>query len=295
MNGGSPRVDAADTSRAQQQLAYRPPGALRYQSPIRDGATGLLEETIIPGTSSVELYRTPTTDYLSRFLSISPHIAELYHCNSRIVPSSDVNTVLDPEALKVARDWFYDTALKPDDEVYDRDAAREAGILGSIASLAERAGAALAWLAEAGARDIGYALDVLVLDLGRTWRVLPGSPEAWLERVLSADEVKGIPALLPELRFDPEAALPVLVFITVSPWRYMMLQGPRGYRRALLDAGRFVGTLMQEAGRTGSAIDVSVDFFDVEIDRLLRLDGVERSCVAALAFAGDNAQEAPHD
>jgi hypothetical protein len=238
----------------------------------------------------VELYRTPTTDYLSRFVASSPHIAELYHCNSRISLSSDVNTVLDPEALKVARDWFYDTALKPDDEVYDREAACASGILGSVANLAERAGAAFAWLAEAAARDIGYALDVLVVDRGRTWRVLPGSPEAWLERELSADEVASIPSLLPELRFAPDAGLPVLLFIAVSPWRYMMLQGPRGYRRALLDAGRFVGTITDEARRTGTAIDVAVDFLDVEIDGLLRLDGVERSCVATLAFAGDNAQ-----
>jgi hypothetical protein len=284
-NGSTPA--SAETDSPSDE--YRPPALLRHDRAVFDHATGLLEETIIPPPDSVDLYRTPTTDYISRFLSPTPHIAELFHCNSRIAPCSHVNTVLDQGSFAVARDWFYSTALKPDDDIYDRDQALRSGVLSSVQELADRAGVALQWFAGPDARELAYALDILVLDGARIWRVLPGFPEAWLERTASPQELSELPTILPELALaDP----PPIVFVAGAPWRYMMLQGPRGYRRTLLDAGRLVAGFL-DAGRAAlSPMRTSVDFLDVELDRLLRLDGIERSVLVAIALDPSSESEA---
>lgn len=287
INGDS----ASDSAEPDEKIPYIPPSSLRYRSPILNGATGLLEETIIAAPSSVELHRTPTTDYLSRFLSATPHIAELFHCNSRIAACSDANTVLDRKALGVAHDWFYDTAFKPDDDVYDREAAVQAGVLGAGEEISAPAVAALRWIASDDAPEICYALDLLVIDDSRVWRVLAGAPETWLERTLSSDESRALVTALPELDLDLDRGLPPLIFVAGAPWRYMMLQGPRGYRRTLIDAGRLIGALVDHGRLGGSAVSVSVDFVDIEVDRLLRLDGVERSVLAVVSFDVDEKEE----
>src|SRR5690606_24231160 len=66
------------------------------------------------------------------------------------------------------------------------------------------------------------------------------------------------------------------------PWRAMLFDGPRGYRRMLMDAGvllNALGAATQGAGRVPVPV---FDFYDDEVDGLLGNDGVERSVVAML-------------
>jgi hypothetical protein len=62
----------------------------------------------------------------------------------------------------------------------------------------------------------------------------------------------------------------------------MAFEGPRGYRRALLDCGALIQLLSSLTARVNGTLAVTTDFYDRELDSVLGLDGVERT-VAAVA------------
>lgn len=248
--------------------------------PIALGSVELLEETIIPSPHVVELRRTPTSDYVFRFATTTPHPAELFHENSRITPHAEHNAVMDPDALIGARKWFYGTAYKPRKDVLDEPRAQEIRLIVDAREVAQRAGAGLLRLLEPDVPQLAFALDLLVLDGERIYRMMPASPTLWLERHYAEHELRGLWAALPEL----EGEEGVLLFVVGAPWRYMALQGPRGYRRTLMDVGRLLQVLEDAASREGSRLRASLDFYDARLDGALRLDGVERGTLAAVAM-----------
>lgn len=64
--------------------------------------------------------------------------------------------------------------------------------------------------------------------------------------------------------------------------------GERGYREALLLAGRQIAAVRRSAEAAGLGIDDAIGFYDREMDAALFLDGLGRSAVAAAAVgAGD--------
>ena len=52
--------------------------------------------------------------------------------------------------------------------------------------------------------------------------------------------------------------------------------------RTLIEVGRIVAAIMQEARRLGRSPAVRYEFDDREVDRLMEVDGVEESVVAAV-------------
>jgi hypothetical protein len=255
-----------------RRTAERPPIAL--------GSVELLEETIVPSPNVVELRRTATSDYVFRFAATTPHPAELFHENSRITPHSEQNVVIDEEALVGARKWFYGTAYRPREDTLDEAAARARGLMVDARELVPRAGGGLLRLLEPDVPELTYALDFLLLDGDRIYRLAPGADVLWLERRYAAPRLPAIREALPELE-DEDG---VLLFVLGVPWRYMALQGPRGYRRTLIEAGRVLQALEDAASRDGSELQVSLDFYDARLDDALRVDGVERATLAAVAM-----------
>ena len=67
----------------------------------------------------------------------------------------------------------------------------------------------------------------------------------------------------------------------------MLLQGPRGYRRTLVDLGRLVERCEQYGAEHGLRVTTTLDFQDYEVDRILTFDGVERS-VHAICLLNPN-------
>jgi hypothetical protein len=90
-----------------------------------------------------------------------------------------------------------------------------------------------------------------------------------LERALVAPEVTRRAGALIVLAADFDAATAA--------------SGERGYREALLLAGRRLAALRASAEAAGLGIDEAVGFYDRELDALLFLDGLARSAVAAVA------------
>jgi hypothetical protein len=105
----------------------------------------------------------------------------------------------------------------------------------------------------------------------------------WVELLLThsdrerlGDAIVGLP---PPVLARARATL----FLVLAPWRYMVLLGPRGYRRALMDAGALLRACRSLAGEHGLRAESTLDFYDHRVDEVLSLDGVERTVVAVVA------------
>jgi SagB-type dehydrogenase family enzyme len=251
----------------------------------------LLEETIVPSPKTVELLRTPTNDATQRLMTSAPHIAEVFHENSRISPHSQANLILDDDALTAARDWFYTTAFAPREGVFDLEVATEHEVMLDLDAVASHSGRALGRLGDDDLRDTLFGMDLLVLRGHGLYRLFPGNRQLWIEYFLSPEALARVRGALPQLALEPEDDT-VLAFVVSAAWRYMLLQGPRGYRRTLMDCGRLLTAVDDAAAKHGTLIRVSTDFYDAQLDAVLKLDGVERGTLAAIAFDGHMAQPA---
>jgi hypothetical protein len=251
----------------------------------------ILEESLLSSPHSVDLDRTPLRDYIERFTGREPHVAELFHENTKITPHSGVNTALDEEQCAAAQRWYVKTAYAPYADDIDAPAAAAAGM---TMPLADVGGAAARWLAHLQRPplvELAYALHFMLVRPEAVHRVTPDGRTLWLDHFLDADRYADLCATLlgPLAGARAEAHL----VMALAPWRYMVFQGPRGYRRAAADAGRMLGALEAAAADEGVATITTLDFHDARLDRALNIDGVDRSAFAVLACVGD--AEGDHD
>jgi len=243
----------------------------------------LLEETLVPNTSSVEFERSPLTDYLGRMTSRVPHVAEVFLTNSRITPASQANSPADEVALHATREWMFSTAFRPDEDEVDFAAAAQARVRVPLAQLDSPAAPVLATLLEdRRALESLYALEVYVVVGCEVFRLAPPTDALWLVTRLTLQERSGLAAAVlgprgpaPQERFD-------LLAVIAVPWRHMLYQGPRGLRRTLADNGRLQERLDLAADACGVRAAIEQDYVDDIVDGALDLDGVERTTVALM-------------
>lgn len=246
------------------------------------GERQLLEEVVIPSPHSVELEGTAFDALLHRLTARQPHVAELYHENSKLTPAGPLQVDRDPRRLRELRDWYFETAYAiREDEVRHEEAHR---FRVPHDELSEELAALLRDFRSPGpATDRLYAVDLLVLEDGRLLRVVPLRDVLWIERSMEPEDVAALRGALQ----GPEAAALAdaerYLFLVACPWRYMLLYGPRGYRSALLDAGRLLCHLDGAARKSGAVLTVAESFYDHQVDRILHADGVERSTLAVAA------------
>ena len=172
---------------------------------------------------------------------------------------------------------------------------------GQLAGITDHGDTPLVVSRSTGRRDAPAAWDladlgrVLGLDLGdlpgayRDWRfstelyVVTGGAvylvqdtTAVRHRVLTDDEVEltYVRRLLPFRTDDPDRLTGVLFLCVGVPARLAALGGVRGYRRALLEAGRAVQWLAERSDRVSWRWDS--EFYDDVACRLLGVDGLER-------------------
>ena len=136
-----------------------------------------------------------------------------------------------------------------------------------------------------GVAELRYALDLLVIIDDRIYHLAPGSAFLWLERLMLSNELELLASLVPTLSFEPRTRVTAYLFVVAAPWRYMVLQGPRGYRRTLMDAGALLGEIERTGDEEKISLAATVDFYDARLDGLLRLDGVERSTLAVVRIS----------
>ena len=244
-----------------------------------------LEQSIVPSPHSIDLSHSATSDYLYRHVRSKPHVAELYHENSKLNPYSTLQIPPDTSTLEQVRRWFFETAYRVDEEVliangsglripYDQFPEWLQNPLNLFSQRTPLAG-------------LLYATDLLVLYDGLLARVVPESDYLWIEREVKS-EVTRLPDLfwrLPPVNIEDCSTM---LFLIACPWRYMLLYGPRGYRHTLLDIGRLLGYFQYRCEFDGHLLAIHQDFLDTKADDFVQADGVERSVYALLTFSPIN-------
>lgn len=272
------RRTAEGVSMPTGDLPMGPTGELTWRM------QALLEETLLPSPKGSELRRTPTHDYLNRLNSRAPHVAELFQENTKISPWSSVNKVLDTDLCARTRSWYFASSHRPRPDDFDPVATLSHRVQVPVGHLEPPLADLLGLLAgDEAASSLLFGLDLWVLIGSEVFRVIPKSEVLWLEKRLHGMELSVLQRSIVELpRTSVESAAAVLFLVPV-PWRYMLLQGPRGYRRALFDVGRFLAWC-ERAVEGSLRPDIALDFFDHRVDAVLSLDGVERSTAAIVAL-----------
>ncbi|MGH8883981.1 MAG: hypothetical protein ACRDYX_02150 [Egibacteraceae bacterium] len=263
-------------------MAASPPSGRRAWRPqLPRELAQMVEEALLPSPNSIELDRPPQKEYLHRLRAQPVQIAELFCENSKITPVDAQNQPLDTTLVERTREWYHRTAYRPRDGDIDDELATHAGMRVAVVEFPVLLGTFCSALVEdQPAANLLYALDLfLVFDLC-SYRLMPHGSWAWLDRTFVRAERERLTSAIRGVPDDARRDADALLFVAVAPWRYMLFQGPRGYRRTLFDVGRFLERCEAIAQRTGIALVSTADFLDHEVDRLLLLDGVERSAHA---------------
>jgi hypothetical protein len=238
----------------------------------------LLEETLLPPMTSVELVRTPQTDYQLRFGATAPHVAELFHENTKRTPYQPIDVAEAMRDLGEARRRYMTLPYRLLEE--DLTPGKEHLLRVRHADLDAPLGALLTPLAHDEALgELAYSVDVMLVHRGALLRQIPMADFLWVEKHLSEHELERLRSCLLGV---PSAALAQardLLFFVGAPWRYMMFLGQRGYRRMMLDAGSLIERLRQRAAELGVEFQICLEFYDARIDGVLLIDGVERSAL----------------
>ena len=247
-----------------------------------------LESPVIPSPHSIDLSHSAASDYLYRQVRAKPHVAELYHENSKLSPHATLQIPSDTSMLEWVRRWFFETAYRVDEETL---VANGSGLRFPYEKLPKWLQGPLNPFSKPGSlTDLLYAADLLVLHDGMLVRIVPESDYLWIER-----EVKNEATLLPDLFWrSPSVSIEecsTMLIAIACPWRYMLLYGPRGYRHTLLDIGRLLGYFQHQYESHGYPVTVHQDFLDAKADELVQADGVERSVYAVLTFSPINADK----
>ncbi len=241
-----------------------------------------LESPIIPSPHSIDLSHSAASDYLYRQVRAEPHVAELYHENSKLSPHSTLQIPSDTSMLEQVRRWFFETAYRVDKETLVADGSR---LRIPYDQLPRWLQGPLNLFSKPGSlTDLLYAADLLVLHDGMLVRIVPELDYLWIER-----KVKNEATLLPSLFWrSPSVSIEecsTMLIVVACPWRYMLIYGPRGYRHTLLDIGRLLGCLQYQYEFYGHSVTVHQDFLDTKVDEFVQADGVERSVYALLTFS----------
>ena len=247
-----------------------------------------LDSSIIPSPHSIDLSHSAASDCLYRQVRAKPHVAELFHENSKLSAHSTLQIPSDTSVLERVRRWFFETAYRVNEETLIDNGS---GLRIPYDQLPRWLQGPLNLFSKPGSlTNLLYAADLLVLHDEMLVRVVPESDYLWIEY-----EIKNAVALLPELFWrSPPVCLEeysTMLIVVSCPWRYMLIYGPRGYRHTLLDIGRLLGYFQHRCEFSGYSAMVHQDFIDTKADKLVQADGVERSVYALLTFSSINTDE----
>ena len=84
--------------------------------PLLEHIQRFLESSVMPSPHSIDLSHSAVSDYLYRQVRAKPHVAELYHENSKLSPHSTLLIPPDTSTLEQVRRWFFETAYHVDEE-----------------------------------------------------------------------------------------------------------------------------------------------------------------------------------
>jgi hypothetical protein len=263
-----------DTATLAPGSSWTPLDQARFRS--------LVEETVLPPTTSVELLGGADKDWQNRLDQHTPHVGEAFIANTRLARRGPYTGRPDPAGPAELWRMLTELSYAPNEEDLEPGAI-EAVMVGHE-HLEPRLARLLGMVTDPeGPGQAFFGIDAFVVLDGNVYRQPLGRPFLWRERVLDDAAVA---------RFDqavlerPDGLDPLAWIVLVgAPWRHMMFYGPRGLRRTFVDAGRAAMLIGSGAASIGLASWFGTDVIDRELEDLLLLDGVERFVAGVCAIA----------
>ena len=221
---------------------------------------------------SGKVTRTPWSDFLDRYGSSSIHEAELFHCNSRISAASQVNAPLSSDHISEIRAWMDRESYVPKEGTLDKPVGERTGVVRTAADKG------IQCVMDDEVIRSSLAVELYLWADGRLSRMR--NRRLWLERRLSADDATRMAYQLHLDQQERNREVRYLILYTGCPWRYMAFQGPRGYRRMLIELGQNISRVEELLRTEGSSPVTSLDFYDDTVESLLGFDGIETTLLA---------------
>lgn len=247
------------------------------------------EGTFMPPINSVDLLPEIHREFQCRFGDFSVNPAEFFHENSKVIRSSTRRIAQNQQSIEQVIQHYLETPYNfSPDTVAD---ISQSPILPAV-QWRQEVPTALHQLGILNYKAF-FAVDAYVLSGNQLRKILPNKQILVKDRNFSDKHLHK----LQQAFYGPDTQATNkyqhFVFLVGSPWRYMMLFGPRGYRKMMLDLGQIMSGYQTEL-RQGTLVQLDY-FYDNEIDRFLELDGVEQSIQLVLGVPDHSKGKQNHE
>lgn len=242
----------------------------------------MVEQTLIPSPNVSTLAPTPLLDFVNRMELGVVHPAESFHVNSKL-SERHRDDLIEAGRADTVRKWFSENCghVRPED--LDEELGKAVAL--HHVDLPPRLGKALSAFGSQGPmKTLLFSADLMVVYNGGAYRQVGGEDQLWKEHTIAAADLERFMAS--PMGVDPdkfESAVAIAVLVGV-PWRNMMFNGPRGYRRMLVDTGMILSAFGSVCQQVGYEVTPAFDFVDIDVDVALANDGVERSALLLVAL-----------
>lgn len=248
------------------------------RSPISDAEfQRMLEQTLVPTPNLTSLSNSFLEEFVNRFDNRIENPAESFHLNSMLTRSDGLRLLPPGQAAEV-RSWYLEKCGRVATSDLDTDLGHN--IVVPHDQLDRRLAMMLSVFGQDGPmRGALYSVDLMIVMDRKVYRQVAGSSGISLEAVLDDENWQMFTdATVDTAPADIDGAVATIVIVGV-PWRNMLISGPRGYRRMLIDTGVLLSALGSMAQQVGLVANPVTDFVDVSVDRALANDGLDRSAL----------------
>ena len=247
------------------------------KSTPKDQLRRMLEQTLVPPTTVTELDPTTVESATSRWGSVEGNLGESYHLNSMLTPTI-ARRLADQEASQEIAEFYFTTTS----DAYDQLLQSGSRWVRPLAALPPGLGRLIGGAAQNPAfASAMFSADLLVIDDGQLWRLVPGRPGLLYEGEFTGEHTAAMSSSFvqqPAAEFEPR------IVLVGHLARASYLTGDRCYRNAALSGGLLLGGLWQSAFATGTQMITTYQFLDQLINPAARCDGIERGVLAVCLF-----------
>lgn len=237
----------------------------------------MLEQTLIPPTTVVELDPDSVDATTSRIADTNGSLSEMYQLNSQHTPAT-LQRLPDAASRRTIRTFYFETTMKS----FEKQHSQGNGRTLQASELPSQIASVLSPLwTDPAVVDSLYSVDVLVLIDGAVWRSVPGTTGFLREKQWTEEQQALLQDALPKRELDGKG----VVLLVGHLARTAYLAGDRAARSIGVMTGIVSGALHRAGSAASIDLEIVDGFIDAHLNRAAGCDGVERSVTAVLLLS----------
>jgi SagB-type dehydrogenase family enzyme len=237
----------------------------------------MLEQTLIPPTTVIELDPDSVDATTSRIADTSGSLSEMYQLNSQHTPAT-LQRLPDAASRRTIRTFYFETTMKS----FEKQHGQGNGRTLQATDLPSRIASVLSPLwTDPAVVDSLYSVDVLVLIDGAIWRSVPGTTGFLREKQWTEEQQALLQDGLPKRELDGKGVVLLVGHLT----RTAYLAGDRAARSIGVTTGIVSGALHRAGSAASISLEILDGFIDAHLNKAAGCDGVERSVTAVLLLS----------